>query len=63
MINQKTLTSLTPERQYDIIQCKVAVARKALELAKDEDPKVIQVLREYVIEAEELLEKAAWSLR
>lgn len=63
MIDAKRLANLSKEAQLDIIKCKVAVARRALELAKDEAPEVRQVLSEYVAEAESLLEKASWSLR
>lgn len=63
MIDVKKLMNMNKEAQLDIIKCKVAVARRALELAKNEAPEVQQVLSEYVAEAESVLEKASWSLR
>lgn len=63
MIDSSKLKHLTREQLIDIIQCKVAVARKALELAKGESPEVISMLQDYVVEAEALLEKSMWGLR
>lgn len=63
MIDVKKLMGMSKENQLDIIRCKVEVARRALELAKNEPEEVQQVMREYLIEAEKVLEKASWSLR
>lgn len=63
MIDTKKLMHLTRDQQLDIIKCKVAVARRALELSKGENPEVIELMQQYVVEAETVLEKAMWSLK
>ncbi len=63
MIDIKKLMNLSKDAQYDIIKCKVEVAREALELAKDQPEEVKDVLRAYVKDAETTLEKASWSMR
>lgn len=63
MIDIKKLVGLSKEDQLDLIRCKVEVARRALELSKDQSDEVQQVLKEYLAHAEQTLEKASWSLK
>jgi hypothetical protein len=63
VIDTKQLGKLSAEAQYDIIKARTSVARRALELAKDEPEEVKSALREFAAHAEEQLEQASWRLR